>query len=333
MLFRNVNQVELEDIRLFFREESIDISINYPDKDLVIPSIVILLKNELAREDLLGDFQQGPSDWNQLGYPLPEAELLGDQTILGSGSRSTTAYAGNLLMEPVTAIAVDSTSITAPEGTTTLIDPYEETAFVVTMEGTGAGQRRQVTSITPSLIGQGVDIEIATAWTTLPDTTTVFKIVGEPDPGIAPDRQGATMRGYTGEPARMYSSGDMIERYGAIFESNYQLDIRAASPEGVIYLYNVVRALFYASRNYLIKQGFLNLGIAGSDIAPSTDYYPGLVYGRSLTVTFQNAFDVFLEIEEPLASTIQVALDVHHPDVLDPNDVTREVLQTEFDIP
>ena len=99
-----------------------------------------------------------------------------------------------------------------------------------------------------------------------------------------------------------------------------------------IYLYNIVRAIFYIARNYLIKQGFLSLTLTGTDLSPVTDMYPQLAYRRSLSVSFKNSFDAFLDIEEPLAQRIAVAIGVHHPNVSDVDDVDRTVISTEFDV-
>jgi hypothetical protein len=80
MLFRNFTLEEVEGIQKFFRDDSIDISLNYPDADLKLPAIVILMKNESESQAFLRDYQQSTSDWMEGSLPLPKAELLGDQT-------------------------------------------------------------------------------------------------------------------------------------------------------------------------------------------------------------------------------------------------------------
>lgn len=328
MLFRNVDQRELESIRDFLHNDSIEICINYPDQDLKVPSIVILLKNETESQPFLGDLQEDHQSVKLSGVnPFPDdSELVGAQTLAGSGSVGPVAYNLPLLIQPTRAIGGTLLSVTGPDDLTSLLDPFEMDSWVVLMEGTGAGQRRKVDSITPAFQpGQGVTFEIdpTEPFTVAPDATTVFKVVGDPD-----------MVGVTGEPAKLYKSSDNVERLGSIYRATYQLDIHGPNPEAVIYLYNIVKAIFFAANGLMIRQGFLTfLRISGTDLMPIPDYYPSSICRRSLSVEFEYAFDVYREVSEPLASIIKVALSVHSPDVGNVADTEREVSSTTIEVP
>jgi hypothetical protein len=322
MLFRNFTLEETEAIQKFLRDDSIDISLNYPDADVKLPCVVILMKSESEDQAFLRDFQQSDSDWLD-NVPLTKAELRGDQTTLGSGSQTTLGEPGKLLLDPTTAIGGTSDSIIAPEGTTGLIDPYEETVYVVTMEGTAAGQRRLVTSITPSQIEQGVEIVVDDPWIVIPDDTTIFKLVGAP---TEPEEQ------VVGEWPKLYDTDSGLERFGAIYRVSYQLGIYASDQEMVIILYNLFKAIVISSRKFLLKNGFLSVQMAGTDMIPVSDMYPQLAYSRSLTLDFRYHYDVFVTIAEELATSIVIDLAVHTPDVQDPDDVERVVSETTIDL-
>ena len=94
----------------------------------------------------------------------------------------------------------------------------------------------------------------------------------------------------------------------------------------VIYLYNIVKAIFFVSSSLLIKQGFLtNIKLSGTDLAPVTEYYPTAAFRRSLSIEFEYSFDVFTDVSDTLATSIEVALGVHYPDVTDVNGIEVEV--------
>lgn len=323
MLFRNVDQETLQLIRTFLRDNSIEICINYPDQDLKIPSVVILLKNETESQPFLGDLQQGAEDQYYLGTPFPIDELQGVQTIVGGGTVGPLAYSFPLLLQPTRATGGTANTIIAPAGTISLIDPFESEAWVVVMEGASAGDRLKVDSIVPGLQpNQGVTIEVIGNFKAIPNTTTIFKIVGPPDG-----------EGVTGIPSKIYASTSKVERFGSIFKANYQLDIHGPDQESTIYLYIIIKAIFFAANTLLIKQGFLTfIKMSGTDLAPAIDYYPSMVFRRSLSLEFEYAFDVFKEITEPLAKQIQLALSVHHPDVGDVEGIECEVSSTTFDV-
>ena len=320
ILFRNLQQMEVDAIRQYLRDSAIDIALNYPEEPLSLPSIVIILKSENESQAFLGELQQSYEDIQTLGgSPFLKDELLGSQTTIGSGSEATVWYQGNLLLEPTFAEGGTSNSLYAPYTITRLIDPYESEVYVVTLEGTGAGQRKQVNSITPSLVKGLVIIEISGTWDTNPDNTTLFKLVG-------PDDQ----TGLTGEPSRVYDSNDKIERLGQIYRAVYQLDINGHNQEVAIYLYNIVKALMIILRGQLLRNGVINgLQMAGSDLRPVAEYFPQLAYRRSLTLTFDYAFDVYMELFEAVASELNFIVSARESGTSDPE---VEVFNTSFTV-
>jgi hypothetical protein len=324
MLFRNVEQESLQDLVEFLKDSTVDICINYPDKDLVLPMIAIILGSEAETDTFLGELQEGAQAYRQEA-PFPQEQILGDQTVLGGGSVSNVgggAAQGNLLLIPTTAEGGSSTTVTAPADTTILIDPYEEDeVYVETIEGTGAGQRRLVTSITPSLAGGPVIIEIDSAWATIPDNTTVFSL------------RGPRKLAGTGEPSKLFTPGDNIERKGQIYEARYRLDIIAKPQELAIYLYSMTKAILIVAHQSLLAQGFIYLTLGGADLGPLPEFYPSLAYRRTLSLSFKYAFDVFAEMSQEVASEISIALAVHDPDVDDYEDVDLEVSVTSVNIP
>lgn len=323
-MFRNLEQRDLESVVKYFREKTIDICINYPDKDIVLPWIVILLGTETESDPVLGDLQQNAEDFRRMGQaPFPKEELLGSQTVIGSGSVgnvSGPAGSGKLLLEPTTAVGGTLNTITAPSSTTLLIDPYEENeVFVVTMEGTGAGQRRSVVGITPSLSGGPVIIEVSQNWATTPDATTVFKLVSAPD-----------FPGGTGEPSQLFVPSDNVERLGQIYQAQYRLDVVAHPQELTIYIYSIMKAILTVSRFNMAKQGLLTMSMGGTDLGPVPEMYPTIAYRRAMNLSFRYAFDVIQPIEKEIANQIRIALSVHDPGVKDFDDVERVVTDTSF---
>lgn len=322
-LFRNFTLEETEGVQKFFRNDAIDVSLNYPDADLKLPAIVVLMKSEAEQAAFLRDFQQSASNWDG-SMPLPKAELLGDQTVLGAGSQTPLGEPGKLLLDPTTATGGTSTTITAPEGSIGLVDPYDDEVIIVLMEGTGAGQRRDVVSITPSLNGTGITIEVDDAWDTVPDATTVFKLVAPPPPA---DEQ------VVGEWPKLWDSSDVgLERFGTIYKVAYTLNVIAGDQELVIILYNVLKAIVVSSRRFLLRNGIINARMSGTDFTPQPEYYPTLAYSRAMTLEFEYHFDVFVELNEAIATRLQVQLMVKHPDVSNPDDPERVVSETEVDL-
>ena len=320
-LFRNLRQDDLDEIWKYFRDNTIDVSVNYPNQDLKLPSIVILLQSESEATAFVGNLMQDEISVRRSGSPFSSnTALRGDQTVRGSGSVGTLWDCGKLLLDPITITNASTMTVSIPNGLVTMIDPFEVPQIIRIIEGTGSGQERQVIGIQP-YPNQDTIVTVTPAWTTLPDLTSVVQIGSEAD-----------QVGVTGEPSKIFSEGSIITRKGAHYMAVYQLLIAAPNQELTIYLYNIVKSIMFIFEGYLIKQGFLNLKISGTDFAPMPEYFPNLSYSRSMNLEFEYSFDVYTEITEALIETFAVSLAVHDPDVGNINNVEREVSLTEIDL-
>jgi len=322
MLFRNLRQDDLDKLRTFFQESTIDINLNYPDQDLHLPAIVILLKSEAESQAFVGNLMEGPQMVRSLGHPFPKDELRGDATVLGAGSVSTTGGGYRIYLPPTKATKGEDAAVHIAEGLIKVVDPFEEDVFVVILEGTGAGQTRQIIMIDP--VGSGFDskITVTPSWATNPDNTSVIEV-----------RTAADQSGVTGEPSKLFTSQDIIERRGVIYQTTYDLLIVGSNPETTVFLYSVVKALIFLNEHFLIKQGFMNLAMSGTDFSPRTEFYPDLAYQRALSLTFSYSFDIYQKASEAsLIDKITVGLAVHDPDVDDSEDPGRTVIETTLDL-
>jgi len=296
-LFHNLTQSDLNVLRKFFREKSVDLCLNYPDQDLKLPAIVILLKSENESQAFLNDLMQDESSFAEMGQPFPsDEELLGDSTIAGRGSVSSVSMGPQLKMIPTTALNGSTAStLLLAEDTFTIVDPFEEDVFIVVLEGIGAGQNRQIVSIEPEL--HRVKITITPPWDTIPDSTSVVQIVTALD-----------AEGITGEPSKLFTTDDVLERRGSIYRNSYHLMILAQNAELTIFLYNAIKAMFVIERNFMIKQGIMNFQMSGTDFAPRSEYMPTLAYQRALMVEFDYSFDVIIPPDEPSARYLRVVV-------------------------
>lgn len=321
MLFRNLRQTDLEKLRTFFQESTIDISLNYPDQDLHLPSIVILLKSEAENQAFLGNVMEGPQMVRDQGRPFPKDELLGDATVLGAGSVATTGGGYRIYLQPTRATKGEDAAVYLSEGLIKIVDPFEEDVFVTILEGTGAGQTRQILMIDP--VGQGFDskITVTPAWDVNPDDTSVVMV-----------RTAADQPGVTGEPSKLFSSSDVIERRGVIYQATYDLLIVGPNPETTVFLYSLVKAIIFLNEGFLVRQGFMNIAMSGTDFTPRTEFYPDLAYQRALTLSFSYSFDVYEKTSGILIDKIKVALAVHDPNVEEVEDPGRTVIETTLDL-
>jgi len=320
-IFRNLRQVDLQSIWDYVRDNTIDIAINYPDEGLKLPSVVILLRTENESEEFLGDLMQPAESLASLGIPFPQGADKGSTTSVG-------VPAARVLMSEVRATGGTTNTLTVQVSTMPLFDPFEEDSYVVTTRGTGAGQRRKILSVSPV---QGADtiVQVTTSWDVVPDDTTYFKVVGEDFPIV-------------GEPSKVFKPTDVVERLGAHYQAQYQLVVMAENPELVIYLYMIIKGIFFLSTETWIRNGFLNIKLSGTDFIPRSEYLPDRAYQRSLMVDFHYSFDVFSLNEFGPGDThgqhwtqlgqIKSSIDVHDPDVRDVNDPERIVLETTLDL-
>lgn len=322
VLFRNLRQSDLEDLWTFIRENSFDIAINYPDEVLKLPGIVILLRSENETDEFLSDLMQGPGKASVLEAPFAQRDTVGSVTQVGE-------TAPRLLMDETNATGGTSTTVSVAVASMPLFDPFEEEAHVVLVRGTGAGQTRRVLGVTP-VVASDTLVSVTPAWDTIPDATTVFKITGDTFPIV-------------GEPSKVFEPNAIVTRVGSHYQAQYQLMLAASQPELVIYLYMIVKALVFLSTSFLIRNGFHNIKISGTDYLPKSEYLPDQAYQRSLLLEFGYSFDVFhipefefdLGVHEDRWVSVQhikSSIDVHDPKVQDPNDPERVVLESTLDL-
>jgi hypothetical protein len=304
----------MDALRKFFREKSVDLCLNYPDEDLKLPAIVILLKSENESQAFLGNLQQDETSIRRMGNPFPADELEGAATILGRGSESSTGIGPQTQLQPVQVTAADAGSFRIAPGFINLIDPFEDDVFVVVLEGTGAGQKRQVISITPET--HSTHIVVTPAWETILDTSSIIKLVSPSD-----------LEGITGEPSKLFTTDDALERRGSIYKTSYYLLVIGPNPELTIFLYTAVKAMFIIGMDFMIKQGIMNFQMSGTDFAPRPEYIPTLAYQRALTVEFEYSFDVIVPLDEPSARYLRVVVSTPDP-VDDPDGLDSVGLDT-----
>ena len=317
-LFRNLQQDDLSGLRTFFRENSIDIALNYPDSDLKLPAIVVLLKTEAESDAFLGNLLQPSESVDNMGMPFQS----GDGNGAGSTSRVTTVGV-RILADSMVATGGSQNTITVPGDQLYLFDPFEEDAFVRILSGIGEGQERQILSVSPVTAADTI-ITVVPNWNTIPDDTSDIQIHAQPSADG------------TGEPSKIFQSTDIVSRIGAHYQVTYQLLILGSKPEIVIYLYNIVRAIVFLNMDFLIQQGFLNVKMSGSDFLPRADYLPDLAYQRTLNLDFGYSFDVYAASSDTLFDKLRVSLTVSDPDVSIPSGqggvAERVVLETELDL-
>jgi hypothetical protein len=322
-MFHNLNLDDRAALQDFFREKRFDICLNYPDQALSLPAIVITLKSETEATTVLGNLLQDPSSIASLGMPFMVDELRGVQTVVGAGSAGSASQPGNLLkINPVLALGGTASTVLLPPGSSGgMTDPFEEPVYAQIIEGTGAGQERLVDWMAPHAVTGNVIVAVTENWTTIPDTTSVARVVSK-------------SYEVTGEMPKIFKSTDVLRRRGAHYQANYQILVITEQQEKTIFVYNVVKAILFANQDFLIRQGFMNLSMSGTDFAPRSEYYPTTAYQRALNLTFEYAFDVFdVVLDEILINTIKVAVGVHTPDMLNADDREDGVaVVTEFDL-
>jgi hypothetical protein len=320
MLFRNLHQDDVVGLQTFLRDHSIDIVLNYPSEPITVPAIVITLKNETESQGFLGDVLQPPQSVRSLGHPFPMDEAEDPAAVLGGGSITDVGLDTQFIGHPIQASGATSTTITfslAPPFN--ISDPFEVNNLQVRIrEGTGAGQVRDVLSINPNKPAGVAVIKVGRAWTTLPDSTSIFSLSTEDDLGVQ------------GEPSKLYTSKSIVERIGAHYRVSYQLLISGPNPEMALFLYAIVKAIMFVNAQYLQKSGFLNLKMSGTDFVSKPEYFPDLAYSRALIMEFEHSFDVYLEVEA--INHLRLDLGVYDPDVGDNSGVERVVSSVEFDL-
>lgn len=81
----------------------------------------------------------------------------------------------------------------------------------------------------------------------------------------------------------------MVNKYGSIFKSNYQIQVWSQNGDLTVWLYHLLKWIFQLDRNYLIKQGFLTNSYSGGEFEPFNfdKTYPTLIYRRAFAMDFR----------------------------------------------
>lgn len=276
-LFRNLDQASLQDLRDFVLNSKFYIDVNYPRTDLILPAIIILLRSENESQAYLADTMGTDSVPDAFTYDSFEDSTL--DILGGAASTSTTSGEGAVAYGPKQVLSAAATSVTINardwDVDTFLIGQH--TIHIV--GGTGAGQVRKVVSNTQTKIT--VDV----AWSTLPDTTSVFVV-----------RRGASE--VIGEPRNLYTreGASGVERLGGLYALSYQIQVITSSAEQTVYLHAILKALFTLARTFLEEQGIISMQLGATDFVPKSEYQPDFAYMRALNVSFQHPFDTFTEL-------------------------------------
>lgn len=320
MLFRNLHQDDVNGIQEFLRDHSIDIALNYPAEPITVPAIVITLKNESESQGFLGDLMQPPGSVKATGHPFPMDELEDPATVLGGGSVTNVGLDAQWLDSPIQASGATASSLVfALRAPFNVSDPFEfNNLQVVIREGTGGGQVRDVLDITPNRVTNTVTVRVSTNWTTLPDSSSVFVFRTNDEIGV------------TGEPSKLFTGSAVVERLGANYRVSYQLLISGPNPETTLFLYAIVKAIILINMTYLLKNGFVNLKMSGTDFVSKPEYFPDLAYSRALILEFEHSFDLYLERDA--INHIRLSIGVFDPNIGDSSGTERVVSSVEFDL-
>ncbi len=284
-IFKNLHQDQLAALKNFILNNSVDFSINYPKKDMRVPALVLLLKNESESETFLGDVLG-----DEANPFVPDPEMTVDT--LGGHAASATGSSG-LPMKLAGPLAVDRQATNPDTGEDRLYFTDDATDLVESLlenpvgnikvhvvSGAGAGRVYDVVRISTE------SLDIVGTFDPQLDSTSIVDLRVPRDPELA-----------TGEPSRVYSHSEHLLRKGVNFDVSYQIHVLAAQQEEVIYLYSTLKALLLSQRVFLESQGVQALKISGSDFAPRTEFLPTEVFQRMMTIQFVYPFTFFEEQE------------------------------------
>jgi hypothetical protein len=319
VLFKNYPVEHQEDIKKFLLENPIDLSLNYPKKELVLPAIVILLKTETESQTFLRDVMGAPPN-----YEMPEADVEDEAFGVGwHAGASTSGVEGlpKLLIQGLNvASQITPRSIVLTEDSQDIIDLYFANRSnypclkLYVTAGAGVGKVYRISSISSS------KLDIVGTFEVDLDSTSVVDI-----------RLAKNPEAPYGEPQRLYKPSTGLLRVGANYETQYQVDSVAGNQDQVHCLYAVVKAIFFTQKLFLEGQGIMALKIAGSDLAPRSELLPDEFFTRAMTLTFNYPFSMLTE--QKVYDTIGITLvsDVEGSSYLDDIDIEVE-LELEEDV-
>lgn len=299
VLFQNMSQQQLADLKAFVVNKPIDFSVNYPKNDaLKTPAIVLILKGESEAETFIGDFA---------GYNDVDQDMMVDTLGGHAGSTSDLQGLGEPLIQGLGVASYDDGVVTIePTHLDDFHDIYDELLSgkchkIFVVSGTGAGQTALI------MRTSSYSLDIQPDFSVDLDSTSVLDIRALPDVETE------------GEPSRVYDSSSNYERIGVHYDVQYQLQIVAGHQDEVIYLYSIIKALLLSQRPFLEGQGMMVFKISGSDFAPRGEYLPSDCFMRILNLQFTYPFTFIKELTEPSQLEICVAPnELGSPGIADP---------------
>jgi hypothetical protein len=280
-------------MRDFVVSQALDLCINYPRKELAMPAIVILLRNETEAQAYLGDSMGHDCNPEIFEYEGGiEDEILG-----GVASLEEVTTRRKTVFGPYRAYVSTNNTLRVDEKDVWTGNEYDGGAFSVhIVGGLGAGQVRDITT------NSGDTLMVSKNWEVNPDDTSIFEV----------RERGMEV---VGEPSSLYDRKvrpNNLERRGALYQLQYQVQVVGKNPEQTIYLYMILKAMFTLQRQFLETQGIINLQMGGTDFVNRAEYMPDHSYMRAMNLSFLVPFDVY-EFED-VATSFQLALEQCVPD-------------------
>ncbi len=284
LLFGRLGRANVQAIKDFLKNTPIDFSINYPKQDLKAPAIILMLKNESEQNAFLGDVMGAPNDTH---FPDPEFTYETDEEGVLPSSGALTgpppAITGAIRIDPTT--TTSSRAYVTQESQAELESVMQrrgvDSVLFDVVRGTGKGHSYQVQRMSKEYVDIFGVFEIDL------DSTSVVVL-----------RDSTHSPATDGEPHEAYDASNRgLLRKGAQYQIQYQLTILGSKQEEVLYLYNILKSIFFLSRNYLEGQGIHNLQVSGTDFAPKSEYLPDVIYTRSMQLSFISPFYVYAEQE------------------------------------
>lgn len=297
-LFKNLDALTQEDMRNFILKNKIWIHANYPREDLLLPAIVLLLRNEQEHQTWLGE-SMGLGVKSEFVWDDRSNETL--PVVKGAASLSGAAGLGELKFGPFMVSEATSTTLTIATREWD-IDEYKrikdtEPHTVRIIGGLGTGQIRDITA------NSQVQLTVSQAWSLVPDDTSVFEIRG-------PEKE------IVGEPKSIYTADQscFVERLGPYYDMTYQIQIITENPTLTILLHAIMKMLFILSRQFMEEQGLIDFELSATDYVNAPPYAPIRAYMRAMQIRFKYPFEVFSELQD-LAESFRIVLEAKSDDV------------------
>jgi hypothetical protein len=271
-IFQNLTEPEFRRVGEFLTKTPINISINYPRQELKVPALCIMLKGEKESDPFMGDMMGSLSGFSPeaaMHYldPSPVPHGLGGPYTKIGGPYTVTSIEGS-------SIEVSMEDFDEIFGTIQSVQELK----LYGIAGPGKGKVYNVKEIE-----QGY-IELQEA--------PKFVLLKE---GSVFDLRAGSASLQVGEPQKVYKEETSVTRFGAMYDTTYTIDVMAASAEEVSYLYYLVKAIVYFTRESLESQGLVNITLTGEDMLYRAEFAADEVFHRVLKLSFKNIFSILIE--------------------------------------